>query len=157
MAMRVLLRACFLPTLLLALIAGVLGCQLLPQQAPQKVTLQSATLRLGHDLAANSFYDQQMQRFAQMVKEKTSGKIEIQVFAGGTLGKGPEMSEDVKAGTLDMQLSGTPHLQPLWAPIGVLDLPFVLNNWDQGLNIVEGAPGKQLSDGLVKATGIRSE
>jgi len=144
-------RLAVIPILLLCIVL-VLVAMTLPGYGQS--TTGKVTLRLGHDLAANSYYDQQMQRFAKLVAAKVGDEVEIVIFAGGALGKGPEMTEDVMAGTLDLQLSAPAHLSAIWPKVGGLDLPFVLDTWDRGLAIVTGRPGAYLSEGLKREAGV---
>ncbi len=67
---------------------------------PAVLRAQATTIRWGELLAATHPQVQMVQRIAAEVKEKSSGRIDIQVFPGGQLGSGKDMMESVSAGAL---------------------------------------------------------
>src|SRR5215208_4660912 len=52
-------------------------------------------------------------RFAELVKDRTKGAIEIQVFPNGVLGNDPTTINAVRGGSLDIALTGNPFLTGL--------------------------------------------
>jgi tripartite ATP-independent transporter DctP family solute receptor len=63
--------------------------------------------------------------FAQYVKEKTDGAIEIKTFPFGQLGSETSMAEQVQSGTLEIASITTAVLQNFAPQVAVVDLPFV--------------------------------
>jgi TRAP-type C4-dicarboxylate transport system substrate-binding protein len=74
-----------------------------------------------------------LEKFAELVDEKTSGEVEIVVHAGGALGyKGPELLRAVRDGLIpvsDMLTSGVAGDEPLF---GIPTLPFLVRGFDEG-------------------------
>jgi TRAP-type C4-dicarboxylate transport system substrate-binding protein len=88
------------------------------------------------------------QYFADKVKEKTNGRVEIQVFYGQTLGKVKELMGLVSEGTVDIASFPTGYFAsafPLWAAPN--SLPFTMSTLDEayntGLDLLPKCPGAQ--------------
>src|SRR5512145_2387498 len=68
--------------------AAVLGAGV---SAPTLLRAQTTSIRWGESLAANHPQVLMAERIAKEVKEKTGGRIDIQVFPNSQLGSGKEM------------------------------------------------------------------
>ena len=88
-----------------ALIKGTvaLGASL---AAPTLLRAQSTAIRWGESLAGSHPQVQMAERIAKEVKEKSSGRLDIQVFPNSQLGSGKDMIEAVSAGALQMTTDG---------------------------------------------------
>jgi TRAP-type transport system periplasmic protein len=64
-------------------------------------------LRSGDVVELASPYTVGMNKFAEMVKEKTKGEVEITHFPGGQLGSDSAIAEGVKMGNIDMAVVGS--------------------------------------------------
>ena len=62
----------------------------------------SFNLKLGHNLAEDHAVHIQLTSFAEQVKEKTNGTVNIQIIPNGTLGSESDMISQIQAGALDM-------------------------------------------------------
>ncbi|MDQ7783980.1 MAG: DctP family TRAP transporter solute-binding subunit [Desulfomonilaceae bacterium] len=82
-------------------------------------------LKFGH--IAPPFHGQSkgIDAFAEYVKDKTNGAIEIKTFPFGQLGSETSLTEQVQSGTLDMASITTAVLQNYVPEVAVVDLPFV--------------------------------
>ena len=63
--------------------------------------------------------------FAQYVKEKTDGKIDIATFPSGQLGGERSLAEQVQAGTLQLATVSTAVLQNFVPQAAMIDMPFI--------------------------------
>jgi len=73
-----------------------------------KPAAETVTLRFGHVYAETDPTAISVQEFADLVEEKTDGRVEIQIFPGGQLGSEAEMDEALMDGSLDMRIGGLP-------------------------------------------------
>ena len=64
-------------------------------------------LQLGHVLADGSHFDFGVDKFAELVNEKTNGVIQVEVHTDGTVGQEREMMESLQLGNLDLALVST--------------------------------------------------
>ncbi|GAI05652.1 unnamed protein product, partial [marine sediment metagenome] len=66
--------------------------------------------------------------FAELVKEKTNGEVEIQVFPSSQLGNQRDLIEGLIFGTLDLTLTSTAVLGNFLPKIAIFDLPFLFRD-----------------------------
>jgi len=85
-------------------------------------------LKLGHVAEPAKPYAQAGVKFAELVKEKTNGEVEIQVFPSSQLGNQRDLIEGVIYGTVDMTLTSTANLGNFLPEIAVFDLPFIFRD-----------------------------
>lgn len=88
---------------------------------------QADTLRFAYAQNATPTVEA-MQKFAELVKDKTGGDVTVQFFPDGQLGGERELVEMVKGGLLDMTKVSS-GLMESFAPIyGVFSMPYVFDN-----------------------------
>ncbi|MCR9085425.1 MAG: TRAP transporter substrate-binding protein [Rhodobacteraceae bacterium] len=113
---------------------------------------ETTTLRLGHTGAPSHHYQTISQLFADTVKERTDGAIEIQVFPADQLGKQLEAVEGTMLGTQDIFLVSDTVLSN-WVPdMGILNLPFLFSSLDDVHEVLEGTVGDKL-EAKMEGTG----
>jgi tripartite ATP-independent transporter DctP family solute receptor len=86
------------------------------------------TLKLGHIADPANPYGQGATKLAELVKQKTGGGVEIQVFPSSQLGNQRDLIEGLTLGTLDMTLTSTAVLGNFIQEMGVFDLPFLFRD-----------------------------
>jgi TRAP-type transport system periplasmic protein len=125
------------------------------QQSATQSKAPTLVLRLGHthpaDAEASSIHIVAL-KFQELLKPQG---IDVKLFPGSQLGGDKDMQEQMKLGSLDMDICGTATVADKFARIAVLDLPYVWKDYNQIHKVVDGPVGKQLADELVKATGLR--
>lgn len=87
-------------------------------------------IKLHHDLAEESAQHQGLVEFQKLVEEKSGGRIQIQIFPNNTLGSDTEVAEMLQTGSVEAALIPTAKLSGFYAPLQVLDLPFVFPTRD---------------------------
>ena len=65
---------------------------------------------------------------AELVKAKTNGEVEIQVFPSSQLGNQRDLIEGLTLGTVDMTLTSTAVFGNFVPEMGVFDLPFIFRD-----------------------------
>jgi len=105
---------------------------------------QATVMRFGHPHPTSDSWQTAALQFADKVKAKTGGKLEIQVFPNGALGSDPAMIGAVRGGTLDLTLTGNPFFTGMAPKLNVLDLPFLFESRAHVAKVMDGAIG----DGL---------
>ena len=84
--------------------------------------------KLGHIADPENPYAKGAEKFAQLVKEKTGGKVEIQVFPSSQLGNQRDLVEGTQFGTIDFTMTSTAVLGNFLPQIAVFDLPFIFRD-----------------------------
>ena len=86
------------------------------------------TLKLGHIADPQNPYAMGAEKFAELVKEKTAGAVEVQVFPSSQLGNQRDLIEGLTFGTVDMTLTSTAVLGNFLPEAAVFDLPFIFRD-----------------------------
>ena len=87
-------------------------------------------IKLHHDLAEDSSQHEGLVKFKELVEEKSGGAVQIQIFPNNTLGSDEEVAEMLQTGSVEAALIPTAKLSGFYAPLQLLDLPFVFPNRD---------------------------
>jgi tripartite ATP-independent transporter DctP family solute receptor len=85
-------------------------------------------LKLGHIAEATNPYGMGADKFAELVKEKSKGDIEVKVFPSSQLGTQKELIEGLIYGTVDMTLTGTAELGTFQPQMALFDMPFLFKD-----------------------------
>jgi TRAP-type transport system periplasmic protein len=92
---------------------------------PTVLRAQATVIRWGELLAATHPQVQMVDRIAKEVKEKTSGRIDIQSFPNGQLGTGKDMMEAVSAGALQFTTDGAGALGAFLPQLSLVEAPYL--------------------------------
>ena len=73
---------------------------------------------------------QMIHRIAEEVKERTSGRLEIQAYPGSQMGSEVQMVEGISMGTLEIMGTGPSVVGQFIPPINILEAPYVFRDVD---------------------------
>lgn len=85
-------------------------------------------LKLGHIAESTNPYGKGADYFAELVKQKSKGDIEVKVFPSSSLGTQKELIEGLIYGTVDMTLTGTAELGTFQPQMAIFDMPFLFKD-----------------------------
>lgn len=128
--------------LLFAAIVALAACPAIARAAPEM------TLNLGFVGGTNAPEAIAMGQFADEIKEKTDGRIEIRLQGGGALGGDREVIEGVQLGTVDMTVVSTSIVVNFAPEFAIFDIPFLFRDFDHAQAVLDGPIGQELLDGL---------
>ena len=116
---------------------------------------EKITLKMSVTTADQSSWTQGANKFAELVAEKTDGKVEVKVFpneqlSGGNQSKGVEM---LKSGGIDISYHSNIIYSVLDERFGVISLPWLLADEAAADEKLEGEGGKAIND-LLKEHNI---
>ena len=123
--------------------------------APTLLRAQTTAIRWGESLATNHPQVQMAERVAKEVKEKTGGRLDVQVFANSQLGSGKEMIESTSSGALQMTTDGAGALGAFLPQLSVIEAPYL---WRDAAHMAKAAGTPlfaKLNDDLVAKRGMR--
>ena len=89
-----------------------------------------------------------MDRFAELLAEKTGGEITLQMFHGGTLGSQPDAIEQVRLGGLEIGNFNLGPIGPVAPEANVVSLPFIFKDVPHMFRVLEGEAGQMIADGM---------
>ena len=92
-------------------------------------------------------------RFADNVKKKTNGAVEVQVYGTGELGSQLNILTGLQTGIIDLCAHTSGFIDTLFPQFQVMDLPFLFPDLVSAEKILDGPVGKQLAD-LMPSKGI---
>ena len=110
--------------------------------------VKARTLKFAFSLAADHPLGQGAQKFADLVAEKSGGKMKVSIYANAVLGGDPQNLSAVRGGTLDFTSMATGLLAGIDKRFMVFDLPFLFNDAREAYAVSDGPVGKRLLDGL---------
>ena len=92
------------------------------------------------------------EKWSEIVKEKSGGKITIKVFPS-TLGGDVQVLSAVQGGTIDFTSMNSGILQTQIKEFAIFDFPFMFESGQEADAILDGAFGKKIAD-LLPAKGL---
>ena len=87
-------------------------------------------------------------KFADLVEQKSGGKIKVRIFPSGQLGGDLPNVSALQGGTLDLTVLNAGLLVGIVKDFAVVDMPFLFNTGEEADMIVDGPVGKKLFDKL---------
>lgn len=122
---------------------------------PSIARAQATVVRWGESLAATHPQLLMADRISKEVKEKSGGRIDIQVFPNGQLGTGKEMMENVSAGVLQLTTEGAGALSVFLPALSVVEAPYL---WRDAAHLAKVATAPlflKMNEDLAAKRGMR--
>jgi TRAP-type transport system periplasmic protein len=109
--------------------------------------------KFGHLADENHIWHKTALEFADLVKEKTDGQIEITVYPSNQLGGETDTINSIKAGTADLVISG--ETMANWSPkAALMAVPYAFRDADHLQKVVEGDIGKEIEEEIKEKVGL---
>ena len=120
----------------------------LPTGASQAADIQKRTIKFPS--ASNKGHPQVIgvEKFAELVKEKTGGLFSVRPFPGGTQGPDLPTVAAMQGGTVEMTVMNASLLAGNVKEMSVLDFPFLFNSSEEADAVIDGPVGRKLLDML---------
>lgn len=107
-----------------------------------------------HTTTAEHPYTLGMVRYAQLVRERTQGRVSIQIHHSRQLGDERQVVEGLQLGTVQLTVTSTGPLGGFVPEMNVLDLPFLFRDAAHAHKVLDGDVGRGLLDKF-EAVGIK--
>ncbi len=98
------------------------------QQIMEDAKNADLVLKAGHVLQEGSHYDIGLLKFAELVKNRTNGRIVIEAYRNGVLGQERDMIEAMQLGTLDLAMVATAPIGGFLPAMMLMDLPYLFRD-----------------------------
>ena len=125
--------------------------------SPAVVRAQEArTARMAYIMAQGGASDRAANDFARLVKERSQGALEVQIFPTGQLGGERDMVESVQLGAIEIGFFGSylmTNVAPEWGL--VLDVPYLIQSQEQFRKVVDGPLARPMYEAVLSRKGIR--
>lgn len=118
-------------------------------------------MKLAHNLAEDHAVHIQLTSFAEAVKEKSNGTINIEIVPNGTLGSEADCISQIQAGALEMTKVSAGTLGNFNVKWNALSVPYVFNDQEHYYNVMDGEIAQDLyksteGDGFIGLTWLDS-
>ncbi|MDX5378962.1 MAG: TRAP transporter substrate-binding protein [Halomonas sp.] len=115
----------------------------------------SHTLRMGIGLAESSPQYLSVQYFADILDQRTEGRISVDIFPNSQLGDDVQMMEMLQTGSLDMTYPSSSPATTYVEELAVFDLPFLLPNRDAAVAVMQSDTAQEMLDAF-DGSGIKA-
>lgn len=116
---------------------------------------QRIEIKLGTGAPAGTPAVRGMMRMADRVRERTNGRLDIQVFTDSQLGNERDLLEGVQFGTIHMSHNSSGSISVFLEEAAIFSAPFIWDDIDHMLRVVRGPVGEELNRRMIERTGIR--
>lgn len=110
--------------------------------------IKERSIKLSYVTAKDSPYGLGVTKFADIVAQKSGGKIKVRGYSDGQLGAEVQSISAAQGGVLEMALVSTAATTGNVKEFGLFDLPFLFAEEKEAYAVLDGAVGKQLLDKL---------
>ncbi len=120
----------------------------LPTSVGHAQDIQERTLKFPS--ASNKGHPQVegVEKFAELVEEKSGGKITVKPYPGGVLGPDLPTVSAMQGGTIDLTVMNASLLAGNVKEFAVLDFPYLFSTPEEAYAVVDGPVGQKLFDKL---------
>ena len=125
---------------------SVLVATLLSATAFAAFAQSAVKLTLGHGAAPGNPRHEASVKFAEVVKAKTNGRIDIQVAHSAQLGDDAAMVTAIRTGALDITANSQGAVAAAVPEYAAYGMPFMFSTPAQAFKLLDGPLGKELAD-----------
>jgi len=131
-----------------SLVVATVALALAVPLAAQAQDIKERKLKFTFSVAKDSPLGQGAYKFADLVSQKSGGKIKVDVFPAGVLGGAPQDLAGLRGGTIDFSTMATGLLSGIDKEFMVFDFPFLFNNAQEAVAVVDGPVGTRMMNKL---------
>lgn len=117
---------------------------------PLAVQAQAMKITVGHGAAPGNPRHEASVKFAEVLKAKTNGRIEVQVAPSAQLGDDAAMVTALRTGALDMSANSQGAVANAVPEYAAYGMPFLFSTPAQAFRLLDGPLGKELADKTVE-------
>ena len=119
---------------------------------------QTYTLKLAHLNPQNPFEvasAAMAEVFKSEVEANSNGRIKVELYPNGVLGKEPETMIQVKSGVVQSYISSSGGIAQFYPLIDVTNMPFAFSSYNVGYKVYDGAFGQALAKDIEAKAGFK--
>ncbi|GKY87038.1 TRAP transporter substrate-binding protein [Sinisalibacter aestuarii] len=92
--------------------------------------------------------------FEQDLEAASGGRIDVQIFWNGQLGKVDNVLNLVRGGQVEAEMAADGHLAPYFSDIQILGVPYIFSSAEVAHEVLDGPAGQMLAEKLSEATDM---
>jgi len=117
------------------------------------MAIATEKLKFAHVYETSEPYHKRMVEAAEIIKKRTNGRYEIEVFPASSLGKEIDINQGLALGTVDMIYTGNLFAGRSYGPLAIAGAPYMFRDLDHWRKYTKSDLFKELGAGYTKATG----
>ena len=122
--------------------------------APAAMAKPDYVLKFGHLANEENVWHKAALKFAELVKAKSNGRVEVKVYPSEQLGKEMDLITGIQMGTVDMTITG--ESMQNWAPYAaLLGVPYAVRDMDHMVKVADGPIGQKIEAQIRSKIGLR--
>jgi len=128
--------------LALVLVFSLTACGEKAEEAATSGEAEAITLVAGLAMNTDHPYFYGVDKFGEILSEKTDGRINIEVHHSGQLGSERDLIEGLKMGSIDLMACSSAPVSSFVPKIAVFDLPYIFTSREQAYKVMDGPVGE---------------
>lgn len=112
-----------------------------PTQPAATTSTEKIILKAGDVIDPNHPYSLGIVKFGEILKEKTNGRIEVQLFHSGQLGNERDLIEGVQMGSVEICAISSAPAAGIVPNIAVFDMPYLFESREQAYKVMDSQIG----------------
>lgn len=113
------------------------------------------TMKLANSNPPGDIRDKVCVKFAELVDEKTNGKVKIEVYSGGSLGDWRDTIEGLSMGINEIVIESPSSLNPYSETASIDTLPYVYRDKEHWKQVMTSDLGRELLEVIGKEGGFK--
>lgn len=111
-------------------------------------------MKLGYAVAKGNAYDTFAVLFKKDLEKRTNGAVKVKNFCCFKMGGEQDMFKKLQLGTLDATIIAQNNAGPFYPKIDLLVLPYMLQNYEHAIKVVDGPVGQMIWKDMPKEAGV---
>jgi len=131
-----------------ALLSSAVPILLLSASGSEASGVSERAIKLGYGIQEEHPLGKGVNRFVEIVNEKTGGKFKIRTYPNGSLGSESQMISATQGSVQEIVIPSSAPVVGVVKEFAVFDLPFLFNTEKEADAVLDGPVGQQLLDKL---------
>ena len=109
---------------------------------------EETTIRLAYNLPQDHHISIGVENFAKEITEKSGGNVQVEVYPAGQLLDDKDMNDSLLSGGVEMGVNSSTIWSSTVPVMGVFDVPYTFNDYEDVGNALKGDFGEKLNDAM---------
>lgn len=139
--------------LTVVMVAALFACVQVSAYADEAPEYDEVTLKFSHINAVDQAIGIACDKFAELVNERSGGKVTIEVYPAGSLYNQEDAYDAIELGNLNMAIADVSGISDRVPAFGIYVLPFLFDSYDALGEVIDGEVGAELDRQLEEQMG----
>jgi TRAP-type transport system periplasmic protein len=145
-------RTCVVLSLIVVVAIAASVYAAVPGPAAPTAPAAVLKIRAAHVFDENHAWHKCFERFGELVRTRTNGEVEVQIFGRGILGQEKDYVQHLLLGQLEVAVVAPTWAGSLAKQMSLLDMPFLWRDRQQWVAALDGDVGVKLADRIARET-----